>query len=70
MSIHLLENSELALAPRLLVSYEDGSVILFARGQGHPMGKTIEGIGWEQIWSCRHHTESGMTRNRFGSDTV
>ena len=61
MSIHLLENSESALAPRVLVSYEDGSVALFARGEGHSMGKTIEGIGWEQIWSCRHHTEPGNT---------
>lgn len=60
MSIHLLENSESALAPRVLISYEDGSVALFARGD-HSMGKTIEGIGWEQTWSCRHHTESGTT---------
>lgn len=61
MSIHLLENLEPALAPRVLISYEDGSVTLFARGEDHSMGKTIEGIGWEQIWSCRRHTESGRT---------
>lgn len=61
MSIHLLGNSEPALTPRALVSYEDGSVALYARGQDHSMGKTIEGIGWEQVWSCRHHTESGTT---------
>jgi hypothetical protein len=70
MSIHLLEKSESAMAPRVLMSYEDGSVTLFARGQDHSMEKTIEGIGWEQIWSCRHHTESGTTYNQIGSDVI
>ena len=61
MSIHLLENSEPPSTPRVLVSYEDGSVALYSRGQDHSTGKTIEGIGWEQVWSCRHHIESGTT---------
>jgi hypothetical protein len=61
MSIHLLDNSEPGLAPRVLVSYEDGSVALYSKTQGPSTDKTIEGIGWEQVWCCRHHTESGMT---------
>jgi len=58
MSTHLFGNSE---SIRVLVSYEDGSVALYARKQDQSMDKTIEGTGWERVWRCRHHTESGTT---------
>lgn len=62
MSMHLFygppsgETSRKQL--RLLCAYENGSVTL--RGYRHPDDRpSVEGIGWDTLWTAKHHVESG-----------
>ena len=41
----------------LLIGHEDGSVALYR--QDDDAKKTIEGLGWTQLWRVREHSESG-----------
>ncbi|KAF8917549.1 WD40-repeat-containing domain protein [Mucidula mucida] len=53
MSMHLF-SAETSL--RLLLAYENGSVTL--RGSARPT--SVEGIGWDVIWSAKVHVEAVM----------
>lgn len=71
MSIHLFENrvSESATSQlRLLAAYESGTVTLFHYEQTE-QNTSIEGIGWECVWSTKQHVESGKLFASF-SDCV
>jgi ASTRA-associated protein 1 len=63
MSMHLLpapsgatKTADRALS--LITSYENGSVKLW-RYRNVEKERSIEGIGWECIWSLKLHVESG-----------
>ena len=63
MSMHLLPApsgaSKMAhRAPSLLASYENGGVKLW-RYRNIEKERSIEGVGWECIWSLKLHVESG-----------
>jgi len=63
MSMHLLPApsgaSKMAhRALSLLASYENGSVKLW-RYRNIEKERSIEGVGWECIWSLKLHVESG-----------
>jgi hypothetical protein len=63
MSVHLLPApsgaSKMAhRALSLLASYENGSVKLW-RYHNIEKERSIEGVGWECIWSLKLHVESG-----------
>ena len=49
-------NSQRALS--LISSYENGSVKLW-KYRNVVKERSIEGIGWECLWSCKLHVESG-----------
>ncbi|ETW83110.1 hypothetical protein HETIRDRAFT_238895, partial [Heterobasidion irregulare TC 32-1] len=44
--------------PQLLTSYENGSVSMWQYSVDKE--KSIEGIGWERLWSTKMHVESGL----------
>ena len=63
MSMHLLpapsDSAKLAdRALSLLTSYENGSVKLW-RYRNVEKERSIEGVGWECVWSLNLHVESG-----------
>lgn len=64
MSMHLLPaapSGASKMADRalsLLASYENGSVKLW-RYRNIEKVRSIEGVGWECIWSLKLHVESG-----------
>jgi hypothetical protein len=66
MSLHLLPTrtgDATAVADRalcLIISYENGGVKLW-RYRSVEKERSIEGIGWECVWSLRHHFESGVS---------
>ena len=48
---------------RLLVGYESGIVVHYARSgkDAEVRERTVEGRGWDTLWSCKLHVESGTT---------
>lgn len=63
MSMHLFEAQHQNMSGqaqlRLLCAYENGSVALWGH-QGRDMrAKSVEGKGWEMLWSAKVHVESG-----------
>ena len=64
MSLHLFtprtSSSENIL--QLLCAFENGSVALF-RFMSSGKHTSVEGIGWETIWSAKLHVESGIVFN-------
>ena len=44
--------------PQLLTSYENGSVSMWQYSVGKE--RSIEGIGWERLWSTKMHVESSL----------
>lgn len=71
MSMHLFEQSHPNVPDRpqlrLLCSYENGSVTLWAFRR---MDKftSVEGVGWDALWSSKLHVESGMS-SRFAYES-
>jgi hypothetical protein len=67
MSMHLLPAPPAAAtrmgdrALSLLVSYENGGVKLW-RYRNVDKERSIEGFGWECVWSLKLHVESGKPR--------
>jgi len=69
MSMHLFTASATALQPsssksceskiQLLCAYENGGVTLW-RYTRTDKQTSVEGIGWEAIWSVKLHVESGL----------
>ena len=61
MSLHLFTprtcSSENTL--QLLCAFENGSVALF-RYKSSGRHTSVEGIGWETVWSAKLHVESGI----------
>ena len=56
MALHV---SQTSTHMRVLVAYESGTVALWSRGLlEKPM--SVEGNGWENVWSVKHHLEAGM----------
>ncbi|KIY68080.1 WD-40 repeat-containing protein [Cylindrobasidium torrendii FP15055 ss-10] len=53
MSLHLYTHEN---ALRMLVAYEDGTVVLRSSQQV----KSVEGLGWDILWSSKLHVESVM----------
>lgn len=49
---------------RMLCAYEDGGVMLYRRTVP-PCTQTIQGQGWEMLWKCRVHAESGQSTFTF-----
>ena len=49
--------------PRLLCAYENGSVTMreYTREDNEA---SVEGIGWDVLWTVRLHVESGASSNR------
>lgn len=69
MSMHLLNPSGGAarMADRvlsLITSYENGSVKLW-RYRDVEKERSIEGLGWECLWSFKLHVESGKRSATF-----
>ena len=70
MSMHLFpappggatKSADRALS--LLVSYENGGVKLW-RYRNVEKERSIEGVGWECVWSLKLHVESGKPRLYF-----
>jgi ASTRA-associated protein 1 len=64
MSMHLLPaptSDATAVSQRalsLIASYENGSVKLW-RYRSVEKERSIEGVGWECVWSLKLHVESG-----------
>jgi hypothetical protein len=72
MSLHLFyadlaipqdqpSSSRLACELRLLAAYEDGSVVLRRFPHDSPKQTSVEGIGWEVIFSAKLHKEASET---------
>ncbi|KDQ57356.1 hypothetical protein JAAARDRAFT_293291 [Jaapia argillacea MUCL 33604] len=63
MSMHLFEACHPSTSDRkelrILLAYEDGSVNL-RRFAGTEKETSIEGVGWESLWSLKFHAESVM----------
>jgi hypothetical protein len=69
MSMHLFTASATALQPssskcyesriQLLCAYENGGVTLWKYTRTDKQ-TSVEGIGWEAIWSVKLHVESGL----------
>jgi len=63
MSMHLFEHAHPNLPDRtqlrLLCAYENGSVTMFGYTR-KDRETSVEGIGWDTIWSIRTHLESVM----------
>jgi ASTRA-associated protein 1 len=69
MSLHLFSadlaipqdqpsSSRVACEHRLLAAYEDGSVVLRRFPNDSPKQTSVEGIGWEVIFSAKLHKEA------------
>src|SRR4051794_6753688 len=62
MSIHLFEWQHPSISDRrllrLLAGYENGSVTLWQKN-ATDRDRTVEGRGWDSIWSVKLHVESG-----------
>ena len=60
MSLHLFTTPETGSSDvlQLLCAFENGSVALF-RFNNSGQQTSIEGLGWETIWSVKLHVESG-----------
>lgn len=68
MSMHLFEAQHPNVSDqqqlRLLCGYENGSVTLFGyTDREHTT--SIEGRGWDILWTVKLHVESGSSRSRF-----
>jgi ASTRA-associated protein 1 len=63
MSMHLYEAQHQNMSGRaqlrLLCGYENGSVALWGYQGRDMMVKSVEGVGWEMLWSAKVHVESG-----------
>ena len=61
MSLHLFQNLQASycspLQLCLLLAYENGSVSLVANSEATK--KTMEGRGWDRLWTVKTHVESG-----------
>ena len=61
MSLHLFQSPEASASNRmqlcLLLAYENGSVSLVI--QRETIEKSIEGRGWDKLWTVKSHVESG-----------
>lgn len=67
MSVHIFEAASSHQAPvkiHALMGYEDGSVCLYCL-EGDQSRKTIEGLGWVQLWRVHEHKESGPSNPTF-----
>jgi hypothetical protein len=61
MSVHIFQAApphQTSIKLHAIVGYEDGSVVLYSL-DGDQGRKTIEGIGWSQLWRLHEHKESG-----------
>jgi hypothetical protein len=61
MSVHIFQAvppHQTSIRLHAIVGYEDGSVVLYSL-EGDQGRKTIEGIGWSQLWRIHEHKESG-----------
>jgi ASTRA-associated protein 1 len=61
MAHHLYQSSVPDLTDlqlRLLAAFEDGHVALFARTDTF-RSRSVEGMGWDTLWSIEVHVESG-----------
>lgn len=64
MCVHIFRTpteAEQSQKLHILTGYEDGSVALYIRTD-EDRAKTIEGQGWDQLWICKEHKESGKSR--------
>ena len=59
MSMHLFQSPQVSANMQLclLLAYENGSVSLVVRHEATE--KSIEGRGWERVWTVKSHVESG-----------
>lgn len=57
MSMHLYRTEG---SVRLLVAYEDGSVVLWSSSRP----KSVEGQGWSALWISKQHVESSKPAAR------
>lgn len=57
MSLHIFQTST---DIRVLAAYESGTVTLWIRPLSEKV-RSIEGNGWESVWSVKHHLEAGMS---------
>ncbi|KAF8577783.1 WD40 repeat-like protein [Ramaria rubella] len=57
MSLHLFRAIN-QRQPRLLLAYENGSISLFVHTEATE--KSIEGRGWDSLWTVKSHAESVM----------
>ncbi|TFK49603.1 WD-40 repeat-containing protein [Heliocybe sulcata] len=67
MSMHLFQSADAEL--RILMGYEDGSVSL-SRYARKDKKTSVEGIGWEAIWTTKLHLESVMALAVTPDNTV
>lgn len=61
MSVHILEAApphQTSIRLHALMGYEDGSVVFYSL-EGDQSRKTVEGMGWTQLWRVHEHKESG-----------
>ena len=61
MAHHLYHYSAASLKEpqlRLLAAFEDGHVTLFIRTDTF-RSRSVEGVGWDMLWSVKVHVESG-----------
>ncbi|KAF8602882.1 WD40 repeat-like protein [Ceratobasidium sp. AG-I] len=56
MALHV---SQTSTHMRVLAAYESGTVTLWSRGLSDKL-TSVEGNGWENVWSVKHHLEAVM----------
>jgi ASTRA-associated protein 1 len=75
MSMHLLPargSNATTVADRalsLIASYENGSVKLW-RYREVDRERSIEGVGWQCVWSLKLHVESGAFHTLFSDNAL
>lgn len=77
MAVHLFRAPHPASSERsqlrLLMGYENGGVSLFTYGKAEKE-RSVEGTGWEKLWSSKLHMESGtaifLCSLSFGADLL
>lgn len=62
MSLHLYQHQSTPGGLRLLAAYENGSVVLRAYTRTDK-AVSIEGEGWDILWTSKLHVESSMSTN-------
>lgn len=55
MALHV---SQTSAHLRVLAAYESGTVTLWSRALSDKP-RSVEGNGWENVWSVKHHLEAG-----------